>query len=146
MSLFSQIKQDMIKAMKEKDALVLDTLRMVYSALKNEAIDQKKADISDQDCHKILAKEVKKRKDSITAYTAGGRKELAEKEQREIDIIQKYLPAQMSEQEIEIKIREIIKQNQGLAFGPLMGKVMGVLKGKADGQLVQKILKNQISS
>jgi len=147
MSLFLQINEDIKAAQKSKDALVLSTLRMVSAAFKNEIIALKKRDentLNDQECIGLLAKEAKKRKDSIKAYTQGNRPELAEKETQELAIIEKYLPKQLNEQEIADIIKKIIADNPDIDFGPLMGKIMGQLKGKADGQLVQKILKENI--
>ena len=146
MGLFSQIREDLIKALKQKDALVLETLRMVSASFNNEKIAQKKEAIDDKACLKILNQEAKKRKDSIQAFKKGGRQDLADKEKKEIEIIQQYLPQQLSEEAATDKIKKIIAGNSKLEFGPLMGKVMAELKGQADGNLVQKIVKQEISS
>ncbi|MFA6028100.1 MAG: GatB/YqeY domain-containing protein [Patescibacteria group bacterium] len=142
MSLYNQINDDLKKAMKAQDAFLLGTLRMVYSSMKYKAID-KKADLTDDDCQKILASEAKKRKDSIAAFEKGNRPELAEKEKKELEIIKKYLPKQLSEEELRAIIVKVVAANAGLGFGPMMGKVMAQAKGKADGALVQKILKEE---
>lgn len=143
--IFAQIKSDLTSAMKAKKVLELSVLRMVFASFKNELINLHKADLTDEECLKLLKREAKKRQDSIEAYTKGNRPELAQKEEQELIIIQKYLPKQLNEEEIRKKIQEIVAQNSGLAFGPLMGKVMQSMKNFADGKLVQQILKNEIS-
>lgn len=143
--IFSQIKEDSIKALKEKKELELSVLRMVFASFKNEAINLRKTELTDEECLALLKREAKKRRDSIVAYKKGNRPELAAKEEQELIIIQKYLPEQLSEDEIRKKIIEIIAQNPGLALGPLMGKAMASMKNSADGKSVQQILKNEIS-
>jgi uncharacterized protein YqeY len=145
MGLFLKIQEDVKNALKEKKELELGVLRMVFAAFKNETINLKKAELAEDECLAVLKHEAKKRKDSIEAYTKGNRQELAEKEKQELAIIQKYLPQQLSEEEIKKKVQEIVAQNPGLAFGPLMGKVMAAMKNQADGKIVQQILKNEIS-
>lgn len=142
MGLYQQINEDLKKAMKAQDAFLLGTLRMVSSSLKYKAID-KKGDLTDEECLKVLASEAKKRKDAIAAFFKGGRAELADKEKKELALIQKYLPKPLSEEELRAIIKKVAKENAGLGFGPLMGKVMAQVKGKAEGNAVQKILKEE---
>lgn len=144
MKLYQKVSDDVKKAMKAQDAFLLGTLRLVFSALKYKALD-KKAELTDEESLNIINHEAKKRKDAILAYTQGGRPELAEKEKKELAIISQYLPKQLSEEEVAEKIMAVIKQNPGLGFGPMMGKVMAALKGQAEGATVQKILKQQLS-
>ena len=144
MSLYAKINDDQKKALKAQDAFSLGVLRMLASALKYKAIE-KKADLTDIETIKILASEAKKRKDAFTAFTKGGRPELASREEKELAFIQKYLPTQLSEADVRKKIKEIIKANSGLAFGPLMGKTMKMLGTSAEGSLAQKILKEELS-
>jgi len=143
--IFAQIKADLTKALKEKKELELSVLRMAFASFKNETINLHKAELTDEECLTLLKREAKKRQDSIEAYKKGNRPELAQKEEQELVIIQKYLPKQLGEEEIRKKIQEIMAQNPGLAFGPLMGEVMASMKNLADGKLVQQILKNEIS-
>lgn len=142
------IEQDFKQALKAKDETKLSTLRMLKSVLYNQKIGSKKSELSDEEVIKTMASEVKKRRDSVTAYQEGNRPELAAKEQAEIEILTKYLPAQLSEEEIRQIVGKTIednpeaKDNMGLA----MGKVMPQLKGKADGNLVKKIVKDILES
>lgn len=144
MKLYQKVSDDVKKAMKAQDVFLLGTLRLVFSALKYKVLD-KKGELTDEESLKIINHEAKKRKDAILAYTKGGRPELAEKEKKELTIISQYLPKQLSEAEVAEKIKIIVKQNSQLDFGPLMGKAMAELKGQAEGSLVQKILKQQLS-
>ncbi|MEK7075431.1 MAG: GatB/YqeY domain-containing protein [Patescibacteria group bacterium] len=141
-----QIDADLKAAMIAKDQTTLDTLRMLRARIKNEEIAKGK-DSTDEDIISILGSEVKKRKDSVTAYTQGNRLELAEKEQSEITVLQKYLPAQLSEQEVTQIITEALAGQtfQASEFGKAMALVMPKLKGKADGSLISKILKEKLS-
>ena len=141
-----QIDADLKAAMIAKDQTTLDTLRMLRARIKNEEIAKGK-DSTDEDIISVLGSEVKKRRDSVTAYTQGNRPELAEKEQSEITVLQKYLPAQLSEQEVTQIITEALAGQtfQASEFGKAMALVMPKLKGKADGSLISKILKEKLS-
>ncbi|MHB8871310.1 MAG: GatB/YqeY domain-containing protein [Candidatus Doudnabacteria bacterium] len=141
-----QIDADLKAAMIAKDQTTLDTLRMLRARIKNEEIAKGK-DFADEEIVSVIGSEVKKRKDSVTAYTEGNRPELAEKEQSEITVLQKYLPAQLSEQEVtEIITEALVGQTfQASEFGKAMALVMPKLKGKADGSLISKILKEKLS-
>lgn len=147
MNLKEQIIEDLKTAMKEKNQEALSTLRMLQSAIKNEEIDTKK-DLDDSEIGKIVKKETKKRKDAIEQYEKGGRQELADKEKSEIEILKKYMPEELSEESIKKIVEETILSMK--AEGPQdMGKVMGVvmpkLDGKADGQIVSKIVKESLN-
>ena len=140
-----QIDEDLKNSMREKNQAVLDTLRMLKSRIKNEEIT-KGAELDDSALQAVISSEVKRRKDSIQAYTDGGRLELAEKEQSEIATLQKYLPEQLSEDEVR-KIVDQTLQGQTFTaaeFGKAMGLVMPKLKGKADGALISKLLKEKL--
>ena len=137
------IQKDLVDAQKNKDQEKVDTLRLVMSEIKNKRIDSGK-DLKDNEVQSIVQKEIKKRNDSIKAFKDGGREELAKKEEQEIAIIEKYLPAQMSEADVKKAVLKINKDNSDLDFGPLMGKVMQELKDKADGALVKDIVSKEI--
>jgi uncharacterized protein YqeY len=141
-----QIDQDLKAAMIAKEQVKLDTLRMLRARIKNEEI-AKGNEFSDEDIVTVLGSEVKRRRDSIQAYTDGGRPELAEKEQQEIDVLQKYMPEQMSEDEVRKVVEETLS-GQTLTkadFGKAMGMLMPKLKGKAPGDLISKILKEKLT-
>ena len=140
-----QIEQDLKAAMLAKNQIQLDALRGLRARIKNEEIAKGKT-FEDEDVIMIIGSEVKRRKDSVEAYTQGGRPELAEKEQQEITALQKYLPAQLSESEVSAIIDETLAgQNLTAAdFGKAMGLLMPKLKGKADGSLISKLLKEKL--
>src|SRR5882724_9461061 len=145
-----KLDNDLTAAQKAKDSLRVDTLRLLKSRLKNEQITAQGAgvqgDLPEDKIMAIISSEIKKRRDSVEAYTKGGRAELAKKEQDEIEILQTYLPEQLSEPEVA-KIIEETLTGQSLSaadFGKAMGLVMAKLKGKADGTLISKLLKEKL--
>ena len=134
-------------SMKNRDKETTSTLRMAISELKKEEID-KRIDLEDEQVIQILQRMIKQRKDSYTQFSDAGRNELAEKEQNEINILSDFLPEQLSEEELNLIVTEVIKETA--ASGPQdMGKVMGSLKqriqGNADMGLVSKIVKENLS-
>lgn len=143
LSLRREIDQDLIVAQKSRDAARLSVLRFLLSAVKYKEVD-KKSDLSNDEIIEVVSKQVKTHRESVEAFRDGGREELAKKEEAEIKILQKYLPAQMSEDGVKSQINESlcqIKSEGGTAdFASLMKASMAVLKGKADGSLVKKIV------
>lgn len=142
-----KIEKDLQDALRSKDKTKADALRMLKSRIKNEEIAAQKT-LNDEDIISAVSSEIKKRKDSVSAYVSGNRPELAEKEQMEIEILKKYMPQQLSEQEVIGIIEETLK---GKGFGPSdFGKAMGILmpkvKGKAEGGLVSKLLKEKLEN
>ncbi len=141
-----QLKQSMLA----RDELRTSTLRMLLSALSYFEINKGGAgyEATDEDVLAVIQKEVKQRRDSIEQFKAGGRDEMAEKEQRELDILSVFLPEQMSEEEIKTLVKEAITTT-GASTPQDMGKVMGYLspkiKGKADGGVVSRIVREQLS-
>ena len=134
-------------SMKNRDKEITSTLRMAISELKKEEID-KRIDLEDEQVIQILQRMIKQRKDSYTQFSDAGRNELAEKEQNEINILSDFLPEQLSEEELNSIVKEVIKETA--ASGPQdMGKVMSSLKqkiqGNADMGLVSKIVKENLS-
>jgi uncharacterized protein YqeY len=145
MSLSERLTEDMKNAMKAGAAgkVRLDTIRFLRSALKNVEID-KKALLTDEDVLGVITKQVKQLKDSIDEFQKAGRSDLVEKAQAEVAVLSDYLPQQMSEAEVRDLARQIIADVG--AQGPKdMGKVMGPLvartKGRADGKLVNQVVK-----
>jgi len=140
----AKIKADTITAMKARDQLKVDTLRMLSTAFVNELVATKhkpSEELLDEDAILVIRREVKKRKEAAEAFKGAGRAELAEKEQTEEKILLAYLPAQMSEEDVR-KAVEAKKAELGVAdkkdMGRLMGAVMKELGGKADGGMVKK--------
>ena len=132
--------------MLEKNELVRDTLRMFLSEVQRFEIDNKE-EVDDSKALQIINKMIKQRNDSISQFKNGGRNDLAEKEEKEVDVLSKYKPAQLSENEITAKVKEAIEQSAASSMQD-MGKVMGILKplsGSADMGLVSKIVKDELS-
>ena len=146
MALLSDIKQDLKQAMLEKNDLVRDTIRMFLSEVQRYEIDNKE-EVDDTKALQIINKMIKQRNDSISQFRDGGRDDLADKEQSEVDILSKYKPAQLSEEEVSVKVIEAIEQS-GASSMQDMGKVMGQLKslaGSADMELISKLVKEKLS-
>lgn len=141
MSLTEQIRADLTSAMKAQEKERLSTLRMLQSALKNEQINLGH-ELSDEEAMTIIRKAVKQRLDSIEQYTNAGRTELADKERSEMELLKTYLPPELSDDELETGIRDIIAST-GAASKKDMGKVMkeatARYRGRADGKKIQEI-------
>ena len=146
MALLSDIKQDLKQAMLDKNVLVRDTIRMFLSEVQRFEIDNKE-EVDDSKALQIINKMIKQRHDSISQFKNGGRNDLAEKEEKEVEILSKYKPAQLSDEEITSKVKEAIEQSGATSMQDI-GKVMGILKslsGSADMGLVSKIVKDELS-
>ena len=146
MALLSDIKTDLKQAMLAKNDLVRDTIRMFLSEVQRFEIDNKE-EVDDTKALQIINKMIKQRNDSISQFKSGGRNDLAEIEEKEVDVLAKYKPAQLSEDEVILKVKEAIEQSGATSMQD-MGKVMGVLKtlsGSADMGLISKIVKDQLS-
>ena len=145
MSILEQINSDFQQALKNREVIVVSTLRLLLASLKNERI-KKMADLEEEDVQRILKSEIKKRKESILDYQKGKRQDLADKEESEIKIIEKYLPLQLNEEEIRKKIEDILaKLDDKSNLGKVMGMIMNELKGQADGNIVRKIVEEEIN-
>ncbi|MBU2563967.1 GatB/YqeY domain-containing protein [Patescibacteria group bacterium] len=142
MMLKENITQDIKKAMQEKNALLLSVLRGVIAVVKNREIEKKK-ELDEDEIIQVISSEAKKRKDSIEQFEKGGRQDLVEKEKQELEILQKYLPEQMSEDDIKKEVELAIKESGAVNpsdTGKVMSILMPKLKGKVDGGLVSKIV------
>lgn len=149
MDLKQKILEDLKTAMKTGDTVKRDTLRMLDSMIKNTEIEKKKKEegLSEEAMIEVLSRAVKQRRDSVSQYETGGRSDLAEKEKKEIEIIEAYLPAQLGEEEVRKVVQEVISQTGATSeaeIGKVMGPVMGRLKGQADGNLVKKIVEEEL--
>jgi uncharacterized protein YqeY len=146
MNLLNQLNADLLEATKTGDALVRDTLRIVKTSIKNAEI-AKGITLNDEQIVDVIAKEVKQRQEAAAAFTNGNRPELAEKEQQETAVLKKYLPEQISEEELSAMIDEAIVETGASAMNE-MGKVMGALipkiKGRADAGLVSQIVRQKL--
>ncbi len=141
-----KLKQDMIEAMKAKDKDRLTTIRMIKGDLDKEHID-KKREINDDLLIEVVNRGIKQRKDSISEFEKGGRSDLIEKTQAEIDILQSYLPEQLSMEEVEAIIDEafqVVKPDGARDMGKVMKEVTPKLKGRADMKQVSEIIKSKL--
>jgi uncharacterized protein len=147
MSLTEQLQSDMQTAMRGGDTLRRDTLRMVLAAAQNAAKD-KRAPLTDEETLDVVAREVKKRRESVEAYSAADRADLAEAEQAEIDILIPYLPEQLGADEVRALAAEAVTST-GASSPRDIGRVMSVLmpkvKGRADGKLVSSIVNEELA-
>ncbi|ECK7024835.1 GatB/YqeY domain-containing protein [Campylobacter coli] len=128
MNLKEQILNDIKEAMKQKDDFKRDTLRMLNAAFKQVEVDER-IELSDERILKIIASEIKKRKDAIELYSKGGREDLAQKEQKEIALFESYLPQQLSDEELQAALKEMIA-NLGVSSLKDQGLVMKEAKAK----------------
>ena len=149
MSLQEQVNKDIITAMKAKDEVSLRALRAVKAAMLLAATAEGAKDvIDDEQAIKIFQKLAKQRKESLDIFTQNGRAELAQTEQEELDVFERYLPKQMSEAEIKAELEGLIKQAgaSGAAdFGKVMPLAMKHFAGKADGKVISALLKTLLA-
>ncbi len=147
MEIKNRITKDMKDAMRGREQLKVDTLRMALSAIKNKEIE-KKSDIDEAGVMTIISTLVKQRKDAAEMYRKGGRNDLADKEETEIGMLKNYLPEQMAEEEVLKVVNDVI-MDTGAASMADMGKVMqGVMArvaGKAEGKIVNELVKRQLA-
>jgi uncharacterized protein YqeY len=149
MNLKQKISEDLISAMKQRDIVKRDTLRFLDAAIKNVEIEKKKREegLSDGEVQEVIARSVKQRKDSIAQYSSAGRQDLVEKEEAELAILMVYMPKQMDEDKVREEVKKIITES-GASGKSEMGKVMGLamirLKGQADGQVVRKMVEEEL--
>ncbi|OQX86092.1 glutamyl-tRNA amidotransferase [candidate division KSB1 bacterium 4484_87] len=147
MSLTDQLMAELKNAMKKKDKTRVDTVRLLISQLKNARIDSE-GELSPEQEMQVLLSAAKKRKEAIQAYKSGGREDLLEKELAELKIIEEFLPAQLSDEEIEKEVAAVIEQIGATGMkdlGRVMGEAMKKLKGKADGKKVQAIVRSKLA-
>lgn len=149
MSLKERLTEDMKQAMKDKESgkLRLSVIRMVRANIKNVEIDSKQG-LSDDEVLGVVSKEVKMRRDSIEEFTKGNRLDLVENLEQEIEVLMKYLPEQLSETEVRTLVEQAVAESKAVSPKE-MGKVMAVLmpkvKGRADGKLVNTIVREMLN-
>jgi uncharacterized protein YqeY len=147
MSISEQIQKDIVDAMRSREELRLSTLRMVKAALKNKEVD-KRAPLDDKEAQQVLGTLIKQRRDSIEAFTKGGRQELADKEAAEIQLIENYLPKAMGEEQIAEAVKATIAEmgsptlkDMGVVMKNVMAKLQATgarVEGKTVSELVKK--------
>lgn len=162
MILKGKINQDLTAALKSGQGDAVGTLRFLMSAIKNAELLkrtklskesrpaeelEKLSELSDEEATSVILGEIKKHKESIAQYEAGGRKDLVEKETKELEIIKKYAPEEMSEDELRNLVKEKISDLGGTTikdFGKVMGLIMAEVKGRASGDAVKKIIEEEL--
>ena len=152
MNIHQQIENDLKVALKSGDKEKAGVLRFLISAIKNFQIEKKAQGekyLPDEDIVSVLRRQAKQRRDSVAQYEKGGRSDLAEKEKKELEILEGYLPVQLDGEEIrkvvEAKMAELGVSDKS-EFGKLMGAVMQELQGKAEGSVVKKIIEEKLST
>lgn len=146
MSLLNLLNDDIKTAMKTRDKETLSVLRMLKAAIQNEQIKSGR-DLNGEEELTVLSREMKQRRDSLSEFEKAGRDDLADKAKNEITIVEKYMPKQLSEEEIQAIVQEAVSETgvtSPSGFGIVMGAVMPKVKGKADGTLVNAIVKQTL--
>ena len=147
MTLLEQLNQDMIVSMKNKDSFSLGVIRMAKGAIQLEAINKKK-DLTEEDVVAVISKQIKMRNDSIDEFTKAERFDLVEQNQKEIEILNKYMPAQLSLEEVNKIIDEAFEKLNPTSkdMGLIMKEVSPKLKGKTDMGKVNAIIKEKLAN
>jgi uncharacterized protein YqeY len=147
MGLKDQIPEDLKNALRNKNTLELSVLRMLQSALKNKEIDNKKETLTDEDVIGVVGAEIKKRRDAAQEFEKVNRSDAADQEKAEIEILMKYMPQQMNEDEIRAVVKSAIEETNAESMkdiGNVMKVLMPKVKGKADGSVVNKIVREML--
>ncbi len=146
MPISAQILEDMKTAMKAKDSVTLNVVRALKSAIKYAAIEKSGADgeLDDTDAILVVRKEIKKRQDSIASYETAGRQELADTEKAEIAVLEKYLPAAMSAEDL-VKLVEAVIAELGATSKKDMGNVMKVLQERSEGRADNRAISSEVA-
>ena len=148
MEIREKIMNDMKTAMREKDQAKLDTIRFMQAAIKNREIEVRPEAITADDVLAVMKKLVKQRKESIEQYQAANRQDLVDKEASELKIIEAYLPAQMSKEQLETIVAQVIADTKASSIkdmGNVMKAVMAKTSGSADNKLVSEIIKSKLA-
>lgn len=147
MSLKERLMADLKDAMKSKDKLRKDVITMVRAAIKQKEVDER-VELEDADIENIISKQLKEKKSSIEEFKKGNRQDLVDQTNAEIEILLKYLPEQLSDEELKEIIKKVIDENEITSMkdiGKLMKNVMPLIKGKADGKQVNIIAKELLN-
>lgn len=147
MALKERLMEDLKNAMKNKEKSLKDVITLVRAAIKQREVDER-IDLNDEDIIDIIAKQVKQKRDSIESFEKGNREDLVAMTQNEIDILMEYLPRQLTEDEVDEIVKSAVDEtgaNTVKDIGKVMSIVMPKVKGKADGNLVNKIVRQYLS-
>ena len=147
MTLKEQLMNDMKEAMKAKDKLKLNAIRMLRSAIRNKEIETQ-TELDDDGVLQILANQIKRRKDTIEQFRDAGRMELVAKEEEQLRSLEVYMPAQLSSEELEQLVDSVIAETGAMSprdMGKVMSAVMPRVRGKADGKFVNQMVREKLS-
>jgi uncharacterized protein YqeY len=147
MGLEERLIDEMKEAMKSSDKLRLSTIRMIRSAAKNKEIEQRQK-LNDEDIQRVIQGMIRRGEDSLEQFRAGGRMDLVEKESKELEILRSFLPQSLSQEDILKMIDQSVEEVQASSLkdlGKVMKSVMPKLQGKADGKLVNQLVKQRLS-
>ncbi len=142
--LLEKIQEDLKTAMKSKNEKELSAIRMLVSAVKNEEINKRPKALEDADVAAVIKREMKKLKDAAEQFAAGGRPELTAQYEEEMKFLGKYLPEEIGEDEVRRVVKSVAEKATDKNFGAVMKAAMAELKGKADGALVSRIVKEEL--
>jgi uncharacterized protein YqeY len=148
MSLEEKLVEEMKQAMKSNDKLRLSTIRMIRSALKNKEIELMRKKLEDEEVIKVIQVMVRKGEESVEQFQTGGRVDLVEKEKKEIEILKSFLPQPLSQEELLMIIDQSIQETQASSakdIGKVMKSIMPKIGGKADGKLINQLVKERLS-
>jgi uncharacterized protein YqeY len=147
MSLEEKIAQDYVYAMKARDSFTSSTLSFLRAQIKNVMVDKRLEKVPDEDVIAVIKKQAKQRQDSITQFKAGGRMDLADKEEKELALLKKYLPPEMSAEQLKSIIEEVVSKSGATSIkdmGRVMKDVLGRVAGQADNQMVGTLVKERL--
>ena len=147
MSLLQQLTSDMVSAMQYRDKETLNVVRMLKAAVQNEQIELGH-DLNSNEEIAVMAREYKQRKESLDEFEKAGREDLINQAKNELSIVEKYMPKQLSKDEVTKIVKEVIDELNASSmknFGQVMGSVMPKVQGQADGKLVNQVVKEQLS-
>jgi uncharacterized protein YqeY len=148
MSLKDRLTEDLKQAMRQRDERRKSTIRMLKAAITNAEIERG-GELGDDEVLTIIAKQAKQRRESMTEFAKAERQDLVDQEEEELQILLSYLPAQMSRDEIEVAARQVIAEVEATSLaqmGEVMRRLMSQLKGKADGSLVNQVVREILTS
>lgn len=147
-SLIQRLDQAFKEALKERQAVALSTLRMLKTAIRHREVDLKRQ-VTEAELQAVINTQVKQRREAISEYTKAGRPDLANKEEEELSILLSFLPPQLAPEEVEAEVVRIIQElgaSSSKELGKVMKNAMASLTGRADGKVVQEIVRRRLGS
>ena len=148
MSLEEKIGQDYVQAMKARDSFTSSVLSFLRAQIKNVKVDKRLEQVPDEEVISVIKKQAKQRQDSITQFRAGGRDDLAQKEEKELTVLKNYLPAEMSMEQLKLIVDEAVSASGASSIkdmGRVMKDVLARCAGQADNQTVGVLVKERLS-